>query len=226
MSSPLELIKDGIETGDWGLVTKGYNVLTGQKLAVPQPPAAGKDLSDEDAIYLTITILQDILEERAAAPVQVQAEPPPKTTSPAKKKVVKKKTASKKKVTKKTGVKKGVTKKKTAKKKGDDDSSDDTDNVVEGNTMIGKFRLPFADYIDPAAEAEAKAAASRRQPKQRNTPYKPHPVGCEKCSKEFDGKKAAHQERIILEKDDNDRTIKSVTYKCPFCRNEQQGKLV
>lgn len=195
MAAPLQLIKRGIEEGDWVLVAQGYNALTGEEVEVDVGlPTASLNM------HKVIEFLSSLLEDDR--PPDIKSKPAPKT--------VKKNTKTKAKVkTTKTARAVGVIR----------DSENEPLNMTKlpkvpmQSGAVGGNKKMFLPAAHLYNESEAQANSDCARDDEPRESYKPQITKC-KCGSKFDLKKV-YPGGII------DKSVEPV---CEKCLNQRAKK--
>jgi len=174
--SPIEYIADGIRNGNWKVVCKGYEKLTGQIL----PPPTTKVMDDAEKalleIYTTASIALEVIPQLQTLPVEVKQYPdeiPPRVSS----KVKRDRPNKKRKKKMKPGIKDG----------------EDTTLILDGqiNTPVTQesrgTQLITNDPSSKEIEVNKIKAAKAEQNKVKLNRQTPHvfDVTCNECEETF-----------------------------------------
>lgn len=163
MAAPLQLIKKGIEKGDWSLVAQGYNSLTGEELEIEPSKNSG-----------TIN-MASVIEFLSNIEIGV-----PKTTKP----IVKEKRATK-------PVKKNIIKVKSKVIKDSENeplNMNKLPKVPMRSGAVGGNKKMFEPAAHLYDEDEAEANLEYARDDEPRESYKPQMAKC-KCGYKFDVKK-------------------------------------
>ena len=176
MSSPLQVLKDGIINGNWDTVCAGYKQLTGE----PIDPPAVKPLENSAILNQVLDLLQNptVKREAKSAPVVNQKQ-------------------TQKKVSKKTSKKVGKVVKvaKSTKKIIDEDNVFDSDQPLgistsergPVNAKKRKMNFPTEVLYNPLEEQDN---AEKKVKKIKRHSYKALMRACSECKSQFDFNKA------------------------------------
>lgn len=196
---PLKQIKKGIQTGDWTLVTEGYNALTGDDLSVPSSSQTSMTLPDIIAALQQLAG-SDTIDEVVDESVPITPAKPKKTRKKnSKPEISKDFVESLANINAEIDVSRAPT------------GVPDTSTGSGSKQVISTKVIPFSpDAIDPDKQkSNAKLATN----KNYRDPYQPNLITCHSCDNDFDGNK--HESGRIIGGKAGDGTVK---YKCPHCK--------